>query len=169
MLTPVIILNSSLHIQTLLPKTLRQRLTDQAREDVGRATGRKANHNAYRPRGIGLRPSDSRDGRQRGSACCEIQERAAGKFHSVASLIFAMSRAEARRRRGRSRAQQPMIGLLSGSSPGAIPHHLAAFDRGLADNGFITAGTWRSTTTGPMAGSIACRQWPPNSFAVRWR
>ena len=36
-----------------------------------------------------------------------------------------------------ARAQQPMIGLLSGSSPGAIPHHLAAFDRGLADNGFI--------------------------------
>jgi hypothetical protein len=44
MLTPVIILNSSLHSwiddpadgQTLLPKTLRQRLTDQAREDVGR-------------------------------------------------------------------------------------------------------------------------------------
>ena len=35
-------------------------------------------------------------------------------------------------------AQQPMIGLLSGSSPAAIPHHLAAFDRGLADNGFIT-------------------------------
>ena len=36
-----------------------------------------------------------------------------------------------------ARGQQPMIGLLSGSSPGAIPHLLAAFDRGLADNGFI--------------------------------
>ncbi len=35
------------------------------------------------------------------------------------------------------RAQQPMIGLLSGSSPSAILHHLAAFDLGLADNGFI--------------------------------
>ena len=36
-----------------------------------------------------------------------------------------------------ARAQQPMIGLLSGSSPSAILHHLAAFDLGLADNGFI--------------------------------
>jgi putative ABC transport system substrate-binding protein len=36
-----------------------------------------------------------------------------------------------------ARAQQPIIGLLSGSSPGAITHYLAAFDRGLADNGFI--------------------------------
>ena len=37
-------------------------------------------------------------------------------------------------------AQQPampVIGLLSGTSPGAIPHLLAAFDRGLAENGFI--------------------------------
>ena len=37
-----------------------------------------------------------------------------------------------------ARAQpEPMIGLLSGSSPSAILHHLAAFDLGLADNGFI--------------------------------
>ena len=38
-----------------------------------------------------------------------------------------------------ARAQQPMpvIGLLSGSSPGAIPHLVAAFQRGLADRGFV--------------------------------
>jgi putative tryptophan/tyrosine transport system substrate-binding protein len=39
-----------------------------------------------------------------------------------------------------ARAQQlamPVIGLLSGSSPGAIPHLLAALNRGLGDNGFV--------------------------------
>jgi len=38
-----------------------------------------------------------------------------------------------------ARAQQPIpvIGLLSGSSPGAIPHLVAAFQRGLADRGFV--------------------------------
>ena len=36
-----------------------------------------------------------------------------------------------------ARAQQPMIGLLSGSSPGAIPHLLAAFDLGLGEQGFL--------------------------------
>jgi putative ABC transport system substrate-binding protein len=38
------------------------------------------------------------------------------------------------------RAQQsrmPLIGLLSGSSPGAIPHLIMAFHRGLADAGFV--------------------------------
>ena len=39
-----------------------------------------------------------------------------------------------------ARAQQPampVIGLLSGSSPGAIPHLIAALNRGLGDNGFV--------------------------------
>jgi putative ABC transport system substrate-binding protein len=39
-----------------------------------------------------------------------------------------------------ARAQQaamPVVGLLSGSSPGAIPHLLAALKRGLGDNGFV--------------------------------
>ena len=31
----------------------------------------------------------------------------------------------------------PVIGLLSGSSPGAIPHLLAALNRGLEENGFV--------------------------------
>src|SRR2546430_13627539 len=35
----------------------------------------------YRPRRIGLRPRDAGYGRQRGSACCEMQELATGKFH----------------------------------------------------------------------------------------
>jgi putative ABC transport system substrate-binding protein len=39
-----------------------------------------------------------------------------------------------------ARAQQPalpVIGLLSGSSPGAIPHLLAALNRGLGENAFV--------------------------------
>jgi putative ABC transport system substrate-binding protein len=39
-----------------------------------------------------------------------------------------------------ARAQQPpmpVIGLLSGSSPGAIPHLVAALHRGLGDTGFV--------------------------------
>jgi hypothetical protein len=38
---------------------------------------------AHRPRRIGLRPSNARDGRQRGSARCQMQKISAGKFHGV--------------------------------------------------------------------------------------
>ena len=64
-----------------LPEPLRQPLTDQARDDVGRAAGRKADDDAHRPRRIGLRPRDARHGRQRGSARCQMQKLSAGKFH----------------------------------------------------------------------------------------
>src|SRR6516162_9829410 len=64
-----------------LAEPLRQPLTDQAREDVGRTAGRKANHDAYRSRRIGLRPSDLRYRRQYGGTRSEAEECAAGKFH----------------------------------------------------------------------------------------
>src|SRR5262249_597617 len=51
-----------------LAEPLRQRLTYQTRDDLGYATGRKADDDAHRPRRIGLRPCNSRDGRERGSA-----------------------------------------------------------------------------------------------------
>jgi hypothetical protein len=51
-----------------LAETLRQPLTNQAREDVGRAASGKADQHAHRPRRIGLRPGDARQRRQRGSA-----------------------------------------------------------------------------------------------------
>src|SRR5262249_42363161 len=38
-------------------------------------------NDAHRPRRIGLRASDTRHGRQRGSPCCEMQKSTAGKFH----------------------------------------------------------------------------------------
>ena len=68
-----------------LAEPLRQPLSHQAREDVGRAAGGKADDDAHRPRRIGLRPSDARHGRQRGSARGQMQEFAAGKFHGAPS------------------------------------------------------------------------------------
>src|SRR5215470_14475319 len=52
-------------------------------EGVERATRRKWNHEPDRPRRIGVRACDARTGRQRGSADCQVQEAAAGKFHGV--------------------------------------------------------------------------------------
>ena len=66
-----------------LTEPLRQPLSDQARDDVGRAAGGKADDDAHRPRRIGLRPRDARHGRQRGSARGQMQKLSAGKFHRV--------------------------------------------------------------------------------------
>src|SRR6516225_5571838 len=66
----------------LLAEPLRQPLSDQAREDVGRAGRGEWHDQTHRSRRIGLRPCDARHCGQRGSACCEMQELAAGKFHS---------------------------------------------------------------------------------------
>src|SRR5215475_4207856 len=65
----------------LLAKSLRQYLTYEARDDVRRTTGRKADDDAHRPRRIGLRPSSARHGRERGSARGQMQKISAGKFH----------------------------------------------------------------------------------------
>src|SRR5262245_35770281 len=49
---------------------------------VGGAARRKTYDPAYRPRRIGLRSRDPREGRQRGSAGCQMQKLpSAGKFH----------------------------------------------------------------------------------------
>src|SRR4051812_34124215 len=64
-----------------LAEVIRQPLTNQAREELGRAAGRKADDDAHWPRRIGLRPRNLRHGRQRGSACGQMQKSSAGKFH----------------------------------------------------------------------------------------
>src|SRR5262249_11736173 len=64
-----------------LAETLRQPLTNQAREDVGWTAGRKADHDPHRPRRVGLRESDARDDRQRGGARGQTEKISAGKFH----------------------------------------------------------------------------------------
>jgi putative ABC transport system substrate-binding protein len=66
-----------------------------------------------------------------------------------------------------ARAQQPMIGLLSGSSPGAIPHLLAAFDLGLGEHGFLIGRDVTIEYHWAHGRFDRLRPWPPNSFAVR--
>src|SRR5262249_11941349 len=63
-----------------LPKPLRQRLTNQPRSCVGRAAAGKADDDAHRPAWVALRPSEARDGRQRGNARGQMQKFPAGKF-----------------------------------------------------------------------------------------
>jgi len=67
----------------LLAKWLRQPLTHEACDDVGRATaGRESNDQPNRLRGIGLRPCNTRHGRDRGSDRGQMQKLSSvGKFH----------------------------------------------------------------------------------------
>jgi hypothetical protein len=67
----------------LLAEPLRQLLSDQTSNGIGRAAWRVANDDLHRPRRIGLRPCDARHGRQRSSARRQMQKFAAGKFHFV--------------------------------------------------------------------------------------
>src|SRR5262249_59950149 len=69
----------------LLTEALRQPLTNEARSNVVNTTGRKWDNDAHRPRRIGLRPSEARHDRQRGSAGSQMQKISAGKFHSITS------------------------------------------------------------------------------------
>ena len=67
----------------LLAEPLRQPLADEARDDVGRVAGRKADDQMHRPRRICLRPCEPRHARQGGSARDQTQKSTAGKFHAV--------------------------------------------------------------------------------------
>ena len=58
----------------LLAKPLRKPMTEQACEDIGPAASRNVDDNAHGPGRIGLRPSEGRCSRQRGSAYCEMQQ-----------------------------------------------------------------------------------------------
>jgi hypothetical protein len=63
-----------------LAEPFRQPLTEQARGDVGSPASRKADDDAHGPRRIGLPEGKARDGRQRGSARCQMQKISAEKF-----------------------------------------------------------------------------------------
>jgi hypothetical protein len=66
-----------------LAKSLREPLPDQAGRDVDRSSGGKSNDDVHWPRRIGLRAPDPRHDRECGSARCQMQELAAGKFHGA--------------------------------------------------------------------------------------
>src|SRR5262249_58359975 len=63
----------------LRTEPLGEPLTYYARDDVNRLARGKSDDDAHRPRRIGLRPCDPRNGRQRGSPRCQMQEFAAGE------------------------------------------------------------------------------------------
>ena len=70
----------------LLAEAIRQPLCHQAPYKVRRTTGRGPDDDAYRPRRVGLRPRDPRQGWQRGSARCQMQKLpSVEKFHGFAS------------------------------------------------------------------------------------
>src|SRR5262249_168293 len=64
-----------------LAKSLRQPLPHRTCNGLGIAASGKADEDAHRPRRVGLRRSEARHGRQRGSAHCQMQKISAGKFH----------------------------------------------------------------------------------------
>src|SRR5262249_16708046 len=66
----------------LLPERFAEFLSGNPREDIGASAGREWHNHAHRTRRVGLRPSDARDGRQRGSARGQMQKMpTVGKFH----------------------------------------------------------------------------------------
>ena len=69
-----------------LAETLREPLADQTHEDVTGAAGREPNHDANRPRRIGLRSCNERNGRKRGSTRCQMQKSPADKSYGIPSL-----------------------------------------------------------------------------------
>src|SRR3954453_20009848 len=66
----------------LLAETLREPLADQTSDDVGRSAAGKWDHDAHRPRRIGLRPGDASCSWQRDSARVQMQKLSAGNIHS---------------------------------------------------------------------------------------
>src|SRR5215467_2678313 len=74
-----------------LAEPLRQRLADQAPNDVGRAAGRNEDDQGHRPHWVGLGPRHSRDRRQHGSAGRQMEKSSAGEFHSITSSALASS------------------------------------------------------------------------------
>src|SRR5262249_20961399 len=115
-----------------LAESLRQPLSDQAREDVDRIARGTRYDNAHQSGGVRLRPSDARDRRQRGNACGQTQEFAARKFHLNLPLHYSItSSARASSVSGTSRpsalavlrliTSSNLVGACTGSSAGVAP------------------------------------------------
>src|SRR5262249_36222641 len=65
----------------LLAEPLRQPLAHQMGRDVGRSGRSEWRDQTHRPRRIGLRRSNARNGRQRGRARCQMQKISAGEVY----------------------------------------------------------------------------------------
>src|SRR5262245_18148566 len=90
-----------------LAEALGELLADQARDHVGSAAGGITDNDAHRPRRIGLRPRETRHGRQRGSAGGQMEKISAWKFQlepPITSFDHLVGNGEHARR---SRASNP--------------------------------------------------------------
>ena len=83
-----------------LAEPLRQPLAQQACEDVAGNAGGIGDHHAHRPRRIGLRQSEARHRRERGSARGQLQKLPARTFHGV--VLWSQTCATHGLRRGHS-------------------------------------------------------------------
>ena len=63
----------------------------------------------------------------------------------------------------------PVIGVLSGGSPTARPHLVAAFRKGLSETGYVEGQNVALNTAGLAANMSDCRTWQPIWFGVEWR
>ena len=68
----------------LLSEPLRQRLTDDTRDDVGRNSSRESDDDPHRPCRVGLRPDTAPSERQGESDRGQMKEFAAAKVHECA-------------------------------------------------------------------------------------
>src|SRR5262249_14402630 len=84
-------------------------LRKEAGRNVGSAARREADDDAHRPAWVALRPSEARDGRQRGSARGQTQKSTAGTFHFRQSLIGRFIRSPRRRAAGESKAHRDRV------------------------------------------------------------
>src|SRR6202043_204689 len=73
-----------------LPKPLRQRLTHEARDAVGRLAGRKGNYDAPRPRRIALPPCIPRYDRENSTTPCQMQKSSTREFHRIPPSVVAL-------------------------------------------------------------------------------
>ena len=65
--------------------------------------------------------------------------------------------------------QMPVIGYLSGASPGASAPTVAAFRQGLSETGYVEGRNLAIEYPGRRVIMIGWRHWPPTSSAVRSR
>jgi hypothetical protein len=72
-----------------------------------------------------------------------------------------------------AQAQQagvPVIGFLSGMSPGTSANLVAAFRQGLGENGYIEGQNVRTShSAGRRVNTIGCQHWRPNWSELRWQ
>src|SRR5262249_2143234 len=94
----------------LLAQSFRQPLSDQARDDIGGAAGRKADDDAHRSRRIILRPCSERDHREGSSICCRPQKSTACKIDAEPGIRLSTACAAYTERRRLRKGRRIMAG-----------------------------------------------------------